>query len=247
VRAILLCAGRGKRLGIEGPKCLVSIAGRTLLERHLVQLGAAGVDELTVVVGHAEAEVRGALDELAPRLRRAGQPVPAAIECLFNELYQHGSLVSLQRAAHRLGAGGLWMDADVLYPADVLCRLCRSPHPSAVLLDGRASETGEEMMLAARGGRVRRIARRVGAGWDLVGESVGFFKVDAAAAAALRGVLDREVSEGRLDQEHEAALDQTFDLVPFGYERVDDLAWTEIDFPEDVAKAERIAAVIDAG
>jgi choline kinase len=247
VRAILLCAGRGKRLGIEGPKCLVSIAGRTLLERHLVHLGAAGVDELTVVVGHAQAEVRRALDELAPRLRREGMPAPAAIECIFNELHPHGSLVSLQRAAHRLAPGGLWMDADVLYPAETLARLCRSPHPSAVLLDGRVSETGEEMMLAVRGGRVRRIARRVGPDWDLVGESVGFFKVDAAAAAVLARVLDREVGEGRLDQEHEAALDQAFELVPFGYERVDDLAWTEIDFPEDLAKAERIAALIDAG
>jgi choline kinase len=133
------------------------------------------------------------------------------------------------------------MDADVLYPAEALSRLCRSRHPSCVLLDGRARETGEEMMLAVSGGRVRRIARRVGPDWDLVGESVGFFKVDATGATALREVLEREVSEGRLDQEHEAGLDRALELVPFGFERVDDLAWTEIDFPEDLAKAERIA------
>ena len=74
------------------------------------------------------------------------------------------------------------------------------------------------------------------------GESVGFFKVGADGGAAMRRVLDREVEAGRLDQEHEDALDQAFDEVVFSFERVDDLPWTEIDFPEDVERAEKLAA-----
>jgi choline kinase len=247
MRAILLAAGRGRRLGIDGPKCLVRVRGRTLLERHLDAMERAGLDALTIVVGHGRLELERELAAIVEARRAAGRPVGLAIECLFNELYPHGSLVSLCRAGQRLAEGGLWMDADVLYPAELLAKLVRSRHPNAVLLDARASETGEEMMLAVDAGRVAKIARRVGPGWELAGESVGFFKVDAAGGAALRAVLEREVHEGRLDQEHEDGLNRLLPLVPFGYELVGELAWTEIDFPEDVAKAERIAEALDVG
>ncbi len=245
MRAILLAAGQGRRLGVDEPKCLIDIAGRTLLARHVDHLVAAGVDELTLVLGYAHEKLDAAVEPIEARYEQAGQRCPLRIERIFNELYQHGSLVSLQRAAHRLAEGAIWMDADVLYPDALLRRLVQSSHPNCTMLDGRAHETGEEMMLAVRGGRVRRIGRAVGADWDLVGESVGFFKVDREGGAAMKRVLDAEVAAGRLDQEHEDALDQALDLVPFGYERVDDLPWTEIDFPEDVERARGLAAELN--
>ncbi len=36
-------------------------------------------------------------------------------------------------------------------------------------------------------------------------------------------------------------MDRAFAEVPFGYERVDEFAWTEIDFEEDVVKARKLA------
>jgi len=237
--AILLAAGRGKRLGIDGPKCLLEIAGTTLLERHLVNLAAAGVGQVVIVTGHAAGQIDEALQDIQGR----GVAPSLAIDTRFNERFVHGSIVSLQCAVDvLLDRGGLWMDADVLYPAELLARLVTSERPNGVLLDGRSSEQGEEMMLAVQGDRVRRIARQVGTDWDLVGESVGFFKADPAGAAVMKRILDAEITAGRLDQEHEDALAMALDEVTFGHERVDDLAWTEIDFPEDVDKAAAIAA-----
>jgi choline kinase len=241
MRGILLAAGRGRRLGIDGPKVMLRIGGRTLLERHLDAMAVAGMDALTVVVGHGREEIHAELERIASR---PGGAPPVAVETVFNELYVHGSLVSLQRAAHWLERGAIWMDADVIYPAELLARLVRSRHACAVLLDGRSSEQGEEMMIAVRDGRVRRIARRVGTDWDRVGESVGFFKVDPAGGRVLKRILDAEVAAGRLDQEHEDGLDRALGEVTFGHERVDDLAWTEIDFPEDVVRAEQIARAL---
>jgi choline kinase len=129
----------------------------------------------------------------------------------------------------------------VLYPAELLKRLVDSAQPNCVLLDGRSSEQGEEMMLAVQANRVRRIARSVGTDWDRVGESVGFFKTDPAGAAVLKRILDAEIDAGRLDQEHEDGLDLALKEVTFGFERVDEFSWTEIDFPEDVDKATAIA------
>ena len=45
----------------------------------------------------------------------------------------------------------------------------------------------------------------------------------------------------RQNQEYEAAMERAFGEAPFGYERVDEFAWTEIDFEEDVVKARKLA------
>lgn len=235
MRAILLAAGRGRRLAGDGPKCLLEIGGKTLLERHIANMIAAGIDALTVVVGYQREKIDEALERLGPKL---------PVEVVYNPQFVHGSIVSLHCAADRLADGGIWMDADVLYPSELLRRLVASPNANCVLLDGGSEETGEEMMLGTRGGRVLAIARRVGPDWDIAGESVGFAKVGPEGAIVLRRLLDEEVAAGRLDQEYEAAMDRAFREAVFGFERVDDLAWTEIDFQEDVVKAERLAETL---
>ena len=239
--ATLLAAGRGRRLGLDGPKVLLEVAGRSLLGRHLDHLDAVGVERLVVVTGFAHDTLTAALDALRREADEAGRPYRFDVEVRFNERFERGSLVSLACAFDRLEGGGLWMDADVMYPTDLLRRLVEASPPSCVLLDDRSSEQGEEMMLAVKGGRVRRIGRTVGAEWDLVGESVGFFKIGTDHAAAFGAVLEAEIAAGRLDQEHEEGLDRALDDLPFGYELVGDVAWTEIDFPDDVSRAEAIA------
>jgi choline kinase len=235
MRAILLAAGLGQRLGRGVPKCLVAIDGRTLLERHLASLAMHAVEDVTIVVGHQREKIEEALDRLRPPLR---------VELVVNERYTRGNLLSLHVAADRLAGGGLWMDTDVFYPPELLGRLLRSPHENCVLLDPRAEETGEEMMAGVRGGRVARIARRIGGGWDLAGEAVGFTKVGPEGGRAMIRWLDREVAAGNVDAVYEAAMDRALDEVRFGFERVDDLAWTEIDLEEDVERARRLSSSI---
>jgi choline kinase len=235
MRAILLAAGRGRRLGSDQPKCLLSIEGRTLLERHLENMPEAGITALTIVIGFQKHVIRDAIERLAPRL---------PVDFVENDRYVHGSIVSLDVAADRLLEGAVWMDADVLYPAALLGRLVASPHANCVLLDGRSEESGEEMMVGVKGGRAREIARRVGSGWDFRGESVGFTKVGPEGGRVMKRLLDEEVAAGRIDQEYEAAMARAFAEAPFGYERVDDFAWTEIDFEEDVVKARKLARML---
>jgi choline kinase len=235
MRAILLAAGRGRRLGSAEPKCLISIDDRTLLERHLANMAEAGITALTLVVGFEKERILAALEHL---------PRTLPVEIVENPRFVHGSIVSLQVAGERLLEGAVWMDADVLYPAALLRRLVASPHENAVLLDGRSEESGEEMMVAIQGGRAVKIARRVGPSWDFAGESVGFTKVGASGGRVMKRLLDEEVAAGRLDQEYEAAMDRAFAEIPFGHERVDDFAWTEIDFEEDVVKARKLARAL---
>src|SRR5690606_42079600 len=50
--AVVLAAGLGTRLGIDRPKALLEIGGRTLLEHTLVACRAAGIEQVILVTGH---------------------------------------------------------------------------------------------------------------------------------------------------------------------------------------------------
>lgn len=247
MRAILLAAGLGKRLKPfteAHPKCLVSIAGRTLLDRHLEELTKCEIEELVIVVGHLHEQVRAEVERVG-----AGR---LPVRFVMNEQYRRGSVVSLWHARDAMKGGAIAMDADVLYHPDVLRRLVQAPFDSGFLMDETSEETGEEMMIGARGNRVRKIARRVGTDWDIAGETVGFFKIGDPDSEVLKATLEDFVARGELDVEYEAALDQFMQQRPCGFVKVGDLPWTEIDFDADVEKARdvihpRIEAMLARG
>jgi len=238
VHAIVLCAGVGKRLAPyteARPKCLFEVRGTTLLERHLAHLASLGAESVTVVTGHLDTMITAELDRLAPR-------VPVRV--VHNEAYRRGSIVSLGRGLEGLEGDVVFMDADVLYHPDVLARLWRSAQASCVLVDTGSTESGEEMMIGVRQERAAMIARRVSPSgpWDVSGESVGFFRVAGAALETLRRSIADTVAKGGEDQEYEASLNLLFERTVVGFERVDGLPWTEIDFAEDLARAREVVA-----
>jgi choline kinase len=233
VTAVILAAGVGKRLlGTSGgkPKCLIEIAGRSLLCRLLDALAAAGVREAVVVTGFGDEVVRAALTERPPAL---------AVRCLTNPRYGEGAILSLWTAREWLDRDVLVMDADVLCAPVMLERLVRSPYPNCFLLDAGQENTGEEQMLLVREGRVRDIVRGGAPGYELMGESIGFLRLSAAAARLLRELLERRVDAGDTGIEHEDVYPDLLARVDVGFERVDGLPWIEIDFPDDVVRAER--------
>jgi choline kinase len=234
--AIILAAGVGKRFGGElanRPKALLEVGGETLIARLVRQLRAAGVARIAVVVGWGG-------DAIADAMATSG------VEIVRNPDFRRGAILSLWCARALLDGPALVMDADVFGPDEMVARLVRSPHASCFLLDGRATPSGEEQMLHVRGGLVRDIARIPRGEHELLGESVGFLKLDAPAARLLRELIGARVSRGDVDLEHEEVYPELLARVEVGYERADDLAWTEIDFPEDLARAREIAAELGA-
>jgi choline kinase len=233
VTAIILAAGVGKRLlGASGgrPKCLIEVGGRSLLLRLLDGLAAAGVREAVVVTGFGDAQVRAALTR---------SPDGVSARCVTNPRFREGAILSLWTAREWLDRDVLVMDADVLCDPAMLARLVGSPHASCFLLDAGQENTGEEQMLLVRDGRVCDIVRGGAPGWELMGESIGFLKLEAAAARLLRELLEARVAAGDTGIEHEQVYPDLLARVVVGFERVDGMPWIEVDFPEDVARAER--------
>jgi choline kinase len=237
MRAIILAAGRGRRLeqaGERRPKCLLEFGGVSLLDRHLRNLASLGVDDVRLCVGYQSERVLEALDASALGRR---------VSTVCNPDFLEGSILSLwvMRAALDGGDDVLLMDADVLYAPAILERLARGPHRTALAIDRDFVPGDERVKVCLRAGRVVEFSQRVApeVAWDVCGESVGFFRFAAERAPALAERTGRLVAAGRRAAPHEDALRAVMLEEPeaFGVEDVTGLPWIEIDFPDDVVRA----------
>jgi choline kinase len=74
--------------------------------------------------------------------------------------------------------------------------------------------------------------------WDVVGEGVGFFKCSRAHAREYIDLLEASTQETGGADEYEDALHRLLARVPVGWVDVTGLPWTEVDFAEDLRRAE---------
>lgn len=122
MKAIILSAGRGKRLlplTEHVPKCLLPIGGRSVLGWQLWALMAAGVREVVVVTGFG-----------ADRVDReiAAHPVPGLrVRSCFNPMFDRAdNLVSCLAAREYMNGDFLLLNGDTLVEPEILSRLLRS-------------------------------------------------------------------------------------------------------------------------
>ena len=232
MKAIILAAGVGKRLWDitqHRPKCLIEIGGRSLLHRYLAALAGLGVRRATIVVGYRQEMIRDAV---------AGDACGVKVDFLVNDQFHRGSISSLWIARTALDDDAIVMDADVLFHREILRRLVESRYENALLMDETVKQTGEECMVVVAGGRVVALSKKMPEQYDYAGEGVGFLRVRHADTPHLVASLQSHVDQGSWNMEYEDALLQFFQTVKVGHEKIGGLPWTEIDFVEDVKKAE---------
>jgi choline kinase len=232
MKAIILAAGVGKRLWAmtqHRPKCLIEIGGHTLLSRYLENLERCGIKQATIVVGYKEEMIRAAV---------SAERGSVDVRYITSEQYRRGSITSLWAARGELTEDVLIMDADVLFDPRLLRRLLESPARTALLLDETVTQRTEECMAVVQGGRVIALTKSMPSQYDLAGEGVGFLKVSRLDLSPLVESLREHIERGQLDMEYEDGLRQFFSSARVGFERIGGLPWIEIDFQEDVDRAE---------
>ncbi len=238
-----LLAGRATHEADHPPKVLLRFGGRTLLSRHISALRAAGVERLTIVTGYRAADIESAI---------VAEGAAEFVETIVNPDYHVGSVVSLA-AADALGWGGdvLLMDADVLYDPRILDRLVATAHANCFLLDRNFEDGAEPVKLCVRDENLIEFRKKIDVEYDFQGESVGFFRFSAAVAERLFVAARSYAASGRTDEPYEEVIRELLLGAPlgtFGFEDITGLPWIEIDFAEDVARAEtEVLPRIDAG
>jgi choline kinase len=232
VKAIILAAGVARRLAPltdRTHKCLLPVGDRPLLLRMLGALQSVGVAETVLVVGHFADQVRAVAGAKLGAMR---------IRYVENPDYTRGSALSLYAARGHLKEPTLVMDADVLFPRELLRRLALATAPSAFLIDRGFQDTGEEVKYYTRGDRVIALGKKVvPESWEHVGEGVGFFKCGAEAGPELVRLLEHVIREGDGLNEYEDALHLLVGRHHVGWVDITGLPWTEIDFAEDLRRA----------
>lgn len=259
MKAIIVAAGRGRRLGPETesiPKCMVKVGGRSILHWQLDALVSAGVDDVVIVRGYRGDCIKPPADgpSAGTRLRFVENP----------DWQSNNILASLLYAESEMDRDFLFSYSDIVF-APEHARLVAAASTSAVALvvdrrwrdayDGRLLHPVSEAELArvdesaGVGAQVTRVGKRLVSADEAAGEFTGLARFSAAAAATLRGIWHGAV-KGGLDAPFgaAAALRQAYLSdglnalaergVPLQAVLVDG-RWREIDTEEDLARAER--------
>jgi L-glutamine-phosphate cytidylyltransferase len=234
MRAVILAAGRGSRMGHLGddrPKCLVELEGKPLIERQIAALRRGGVDEIGVVRGY-----------------RAEMIDFPGLSYFANQRWAETNMVmSLAAAAAWLRSGPLIVSyADIFCRSELVRGLAGAPGQLVIsydrewrrlwtrrfadpLADAETFRIDAAGQLLEIGGKTTRME-------DIEGQYMGLLKFTPpawSAVATLLSTLDSSVRE-RLDVTRLLRL-----LITGKQLLIDTFAtdgqWGEIDNPEDVA------------
>ncbi len=242
MKAIILSAGQGSRLGPlthDRPKCLISFAGRSLLDRQLDTLAACGIDEAVVVTGFRDDQIEAAL------AKRVGGP---RVRTVFNPFYQVAdNLGSLFVARHELAGDVLVWNGDTLVSEALMARVIANRAGGiCVTIDRKDRYDDDDMkVIADDDGRLRAIGKRIKAGVNA--ESIGLLAFRGDGAGAFRAAIEKAMrtTEGTtiwyLRVIHHLAQNGVVGTYDISGEQ-----WGEVDFPEDIPGAETLCAGWDA-
>jgi choline kinase len=235
-RAIILAAGNGKRMGAltaDRPKALLDVNGRTLIDRQLSALHAHDIYDITIVSGYQQ-------QRLSAHVGRRARFIENRDYATTNSLY------SLALARNAILDGALIMNADILVSAELLGCLVDAPGDDAVLVERRDSFDDEQMKV----GIWHDFAVRFGKDLppeEAHAENVGIVKFGATGGELLIEEMDRLLALGETNAWAPKAFDALAQHWPLLAVETGGVPWTEIDFPEDLARAEQEIAPALAG
>lgn len=255
-RAILIAAGRGKRLGPhteDVPKCMVPVGAKPILGWVWEAFRAAGIDELVVIRGY-----RG--DVLEPFVR---QLVPGAVFVDNTAWQTNNVLLSLACARAYLDRPCLISYSDILFTPAVACAAAASPAEIALVIDrefraiydGRTEHPLDEGEVAdlMPDGSVARVGKRALPPSEAIGEFIGLTKLGVRGAATVARAFDdlarRYDGRDHAPFQRAAAYRNAYltdlwqDLIDRGL-RLDpvliDGCWREIDTEQDLERARQL-------
>jgi L-glutamine-phosphate cytidylyltransferase len=241
MRAVILAAGRGSRLGHLGddrPKCLVELEGKPLIERQIAALRRGGVDEIGVVRGY-----------------RAEMIDFPGLSYFANPRWAETNMVmSLAAAAPWLRSGPVIVSyADIFYRSELVRDLAGARGQLVISYDRawrrlwtrRFADplADAETFRIDAAGRLLEIGGKTTRVEDIEGQYMGLLRFTPpawSAVEALLNTLDAPVRD-RLDVT--GLLRRLLDgkQLPIGTYGTDG-QWGEIDNPQDVKLYEKMVS-----
>jgi choline kinase len=226
--AVIVAAGRGVRLkgmGEQRPKGFIELGGRGIVERSVELLAAAGVERTLIVTGH----LREWYEDLARRMPN--------VELAHNpDFATSGSMYTLYLARNRIHEDFVLAESDLVYERRALDVLFAAPSADTLLTSG-PTRSGDEVYVEAKAARLTGLSKkRETLQGEVVGELVGLTRISRRCLEAMCAHAET-VFTGSKHLEYEQALVAAARTVPVDCPVVHDLAWTEIDDENHLARA----------
>jgi choline kinase len=228
MQALILAAGGGSRLGIQGdggPKCLLEIGGRPLIEHQLEALADAGIGPVGMVVGYRADEIREAV-----RIRA---------EYIENRRWDAtNSLYSFWLAREWVRGPVLVLNSDIIFDPRVLERVM-AVEGDAFAYDSTSGQGAEHMKVRLSDkGRLLAMSKEF-APEHASGENVGLLKFTGETAARLLEHAGRLVEAGQGGCWLGSAICELARERRIQGVDIAGLPWGEIDFAYDLDKVRR--------
>jgi choline kinase len=237
MKSVILAAGVSARLRPltdNTPKCLLKIGGKTILERTLDNLLAYNLDDIIIVTGYLEEQIKSFVKRYYPKLN---------VTYIFNERYDiTNNIYSLWMTKDKvMNNEMLLLDSDILFDKRILGLLLHSGYSNCLALRSDHMLNDEEIKVRLNSDKsIAEISKTV----DLkgaVGESIGVEKFSAEFMDKLFEILDRKVlRENKVKIFYEAAFQDAIDDGNKIYAvDIGSLKCIELDFAQDIDRARK--------
>ena len=164
-------------------------------------------------------------------------PGAARVTFIENDRYaQTNSLVSLWLARKWVNGPFVLINVDVLAHPAVYYRVLATK-TNSLAYDSASSGDAEHMKVAVDNGRVQAIDKNLPEAMTS-GENVGILHFDREGTDILFEQADSLIAQGMDRGWAPAAVDRLARMVPVQAVDITGLPWTEIDFPEDLTRAQ---------
>jgi choline kinase len=255
-RAILIAAGRGKRLGAHTediPKCMVEVGSKPILGWVWDAFRSAGIEELVVIRGYRGDVLEAFVRPLAPNVSFVDN----------TEWQTNNVLLSLACARAYLDRPCLISYSDIIFTPAVARAAAASPAEIALVIDrefrsiydGRTEHPLEEGEVSdlMPDGSVARVGKRALPATEAVGEFIGLAKLGERGVTTVARTLDSLARryDGRDHEPFQRAAsyrnayltDLWQELIDSGI-RLDPVliqgCWREIDTGQDLDRARQL-------
>lgn len=235
MKSVILAAGVSRRLyplTYEMPKCLMKVGDKAILDRQLKTLQSSKISEVIIVVGYYRELI---VDYVKSHYNDLN------VKFVINHHYFETNTAYSLRLCNDFinNEPFILMNADVLYPKEVLTRVINSNYNTVLAVDIKPCGREEVKVIEGEGNRIVAIGKELIEDNSL-GEFIGVAKFSKNISSKFMNSLDRLISSGGNSDYFEAAIHPLMSEHDIYYEDISDLPCIEIDFVEDLEKAQKL-------
>lgn len=234
MKALILAAGVSRRLyphTYDTPKCLLKVGGKPIINYQLEALHQINIKEIIIIVGYHREILINHVQESFPDFD---------FKFIINHhFFETNTAYSLYLGRYELKTDILLMNADVVYPIELLKKLYDCKHETALAVD--VKNCGQEEVKIIDGGDNKIVA----IGKNLIesqclGEFIGVAKLSEKFNLHFAESLNKLINSGGENDYFEASISSLLDIIDVRFLDVSEFPCLEVDFKEDLDSAREL-------